>query len=262
MGCNAIRTWGKVTSHEFLRTAAKYGIYVIMGFWIDPEDFSDPIVRQTLLKEFRGYVKEFKDEPAVLMWAIGNEQNYDWMHRGDLKNWYTLVNEMALAAHEIEGENYHPVTTPNGEILNIGDNKIGTDDSSLCYLDVWGANIYRGCSFYNLFSEYAKKSGKPLWISEYGVPALNPQSMELDEERQATCGSGLWNEIASNLHVCSGGTIMEYCDEWWKADNPEIHDKHMEEWWGLFSVARNPAGDADSLTPRKVYLELANAWEQ
>lgn len=276
MHCNTIRTWAKVTSREFLDAAYNNGqnpIYVIMGIWINPYilDYSNPLDRQKVIKEFEEYLKKFKDHSAVLMWAIGNEQN-TW-YKGDISFWYSLVNDMAKVAFRIEGENYHPVTTPNGSIDNIGDASKNADDNTMNYLDLWGANVYRGDTFGNLFAAYRPKSQKPLWISEYGSPSWDylkrgdenivedPQTLKLFCI-QSYVAERLWDEMVANSDVCCGGTIMAYSDEWWKAGNPSAHDtQDGVEWYGVMSVEKN--GDKpDIMHPRKVYYTLQEKWSK
>ncbi len=274
MHCNAIRTWAKVTSKDFLDAAYNNGqdpIYVIMGFWINPYllDYSNPSHRQRITEEFEDYVRKFKDHPAVLMWAIGNEQNA-W-YKKDISFWYKMVNEMAKAAYKIEGENYHPVTTPNGAIDNIGDASKNADDNSMNFLDLWGANVYRGDTFGDLFSEYKKLSHKPLWISEYGCPAwdyLKRNDENLTEDphtltlfsMQSHVAERLWDEIAANSKICCGGTIMAYSDEWWKAGELSVHNtQDGVEWYGVMSVEKNN-DKADIVHPRKVYYMLQKKW--
>ncbi len=259
LNCNTIRTWAKVTSGEFLDAAYNNGanpIYVIMGFFVNNSlDLAEPSVRKGIIEEFKDYVGRYKDKPAVLMWAIGNEQNY-WQS-GDIRNWYTLINEMAWAAYEVEGETYHPVTTPNGDIWNetgpIGNPEFKTDDISMAYLDVWGANIYSGWSFQGRLQNYHELSSKPFWVSEYGFPGTN-------QRNQAEGAYVLWDEIAANVDVCSGGTIMAYSDEWWKSGFPERHDSsNGEEFWGLLSV--EDSGEEPDIMHRKLtYSTLKEKW--
>ncbi len=265
MNCNTIRIWkGNDTeenghfplklTNQTLDLADQYGLKVIAGFWINtsgPEckqDISgnyyvqytvpdiDPQspynVRQQYINSFVEYVNNFKNHPAILFWAIGNENNYhlDPNNSKQIEDFYSLVNDMARAAHEAEGDYYHPVAFVNGDLGYIGEDIYGTDDTSMDFLDIWGANVYRGESFINeeynshLFNEFKSKSQeKPLWISEYGVDAWhvddyfgNPENGELDEQTQAQIIGSLWNEIAAYRYVTIGATVMEYSDEWWK----------------------------------------------
>ncbi|MFH1232132.1 MAG: polymorphic toxin-type HINT domain-containing protein [Planctomycetota bacterium] len=269
MGVNSIRLWKgddtedaggrfpiKLTSTT-LDLAEAHGIKVIPGFWIDtpgpwcdgsawqynPPDFLDSTnpnfsaSRITIINRFKTFVNNFKDHPAILFWAIGNENNYKIPLEGIppqyIPAWYSLINQMAYEAHRAEdstyptGKNYHPVAIVNGDINNIGEH--GALDSQMPDLDIWGANVYRGQSFGTLFRDYAFKSAKPLWISEFGVDAwyTNSYTVRPDgfydgsdgiefQAAQAKWNGGLWDEIVLNSNICIGAAVMEYSDEWWK----------------------------------------------
>ena len=269
-GANTIRTWGKITNTDFMNVANNSGIKIVMGYWMDVwrDDYGDAVTRQRYIDDFRNYVNQYKDYNAVLMWAIGNEDNL--FYTGNICEWYSLANEMARAAYEEEGASYHPTAIINGEIYNIGDASKCADDSSTWYVDVWGSNIFRGTSFGSYFTEFATKTGKPLYISEYGVDAYDKINLREDQDTQAQADVSLWREINS-CSVCIGGTLMEYSDEWWKDltagiwdhdtggyPNGGMPDGHMtEEWWGALSIA---PGTPNIVTERKVYFDLAEEW--
>lgn len=286
MGCNVIRTWDRVTSYEFLDACWNNGenpIYLIMGFWINAKeqggkqrDITDSSYRIEIIESFKNYVSQFKDHPSVLMWLPGGEMNYQCESNGiDKKFWYTLLNELSFAAYQIEGNSYHPVTTDNGEIAEIGDDLLNTNDESLPGLDVWGATIYRGNTFGTLFTEYEAKSAKPFWIAEFGCDAYDHINSQEYQDVQAEYVGNLWDEIDANTGVCCGGAVFEYSDEWWKnmdINNPFVHNPGPyerpdqldgwsdEEYYGLFSIQDN--GDSpDTLTPRKVYYTLWKKWK-
>ena len=247
MHANTIRIWKgddttDVNSGRFpdkltvntLRMAGRHHLKVIAGFWIGRGDLSfdslnNIVNRQDYINRFVTYVNTFKEHKAILFWAIGNEVNYQPMNQAQTQAWYSLVNDMARAAHLAEdptyitgGKNYHPVAVVNGEVLNIGDSSLGTTDVQMPDLDIWGANVYRGESFGTLFTEYRAKSQKPLWISEFGVDAWhtnalsNPDNGNEDQGTQSVWDSALWDEIVQNYLVTIGGSVMEYSDEWWK----------------------------------------------
>ena len=281
MNANTIRTWAKVTNSDFLDDAYNNGskpIYVLMGYWMNVyvDNYSNPTTRSYYINDFRNYVATYKNYSAVLMWAIGNEDNLHYS--GDISDWYSLANEMAQAAYNEEGSSYHPVIIVNGEINNIGNLVIGTDDSSLSYIDAWGANVYRGYSFGNLFNDYKTKTNKTLIITEYGIDAWHTDNISNssngyeDNITQAEWDIHLWNEIKSNIsNGVLGGTLMAYSDEWWKAENPSSHDYggyytswnlnaqpdsfSNEEWWGIMSIKDNGTSP-DIMQPRKVYYDL------
>jgi len=250
-----------------LTTAAQYNLKVIAGFWVQPAgyfncsadpctyilniyngesndpglnapfDLTNAYIRNDILTRFRDYVTAFKDRPEILFWAIGNENNLhlDPNNKAQVRAWYSLVDQMAAAAHQIEGANYHPVAVVNGDLGFIGDAADGADDLSLPHVDIWGTNTYRGRSFADYFIQFKALSAKPLWISEYGIDAWQSCNTTLtsscdpnnpgppggfeDQADQALWDGGLWDEIAGNRDITIGATVMEYSDEWWKPDD-------------------------------------------
>ena len=297
LGFNTIRTWARISSRAFLDECAANGIYVIMGYPLNNSlDLSIIENRISLMDDFSSYVDTYKDHPAVLMWAVGNEDNYHYMGDGQvligedraLSPFYTMVNEMARAAYETEGPSYHPVMFPNGDRYYIGRDsffvtitvtdadgqreeeymrKVRASDTSMNYLDIWGANVYRGPSFGTFFSEYKARSDKPLIITEYGTDSFdNRVGAETDESMgwQADYAVSLWTEIV-NCSFCIGGSLMAYSDEWWKAGDPSSHDSGgyqlnahedeyaNEEYWG---IVRFKDG-TDQLEKKPVYYDLS-----
>ena len=255
--------------------ADEYGLKIIPGFWVRYDlDLRNKDTRAKLCNQFKDLVLKFKDCPALLFWAIGNEQNY---HNGNNSNWYSLVNEMAEIAYKTEGDTYHPVAVVNGEIANINNPGLGTTDLQLPYLDIWGINAYRGYSFGNLFRDFANKSAKPIWISEFGIDAWDNELGREDESTQAEWDVNLFQE-AFNADVCIGATLMSYCDEWWKPQgwkNPSTHDASdgfrlagatpdnflNEEYWGVVALKQN-GGIIDEVNPREVYSVLKDKFAQ
>ncbi len=243
--------WGNIGSfktkitNRTLDLANAYGIKVIAGFslytpgpWCDgssvqynPPAFLNPSNscyaerRQDLINRFRSYVHDFKNHSAILFWAIGNENDL-YIPPDYAASWYSLVNELAAVAYMEEGPSYHPVAVVNGGTYYIGN---PASDGAMCYLDIWGLNAYRVITFGALFSEFAAKTNKPLWIAEYGADAWHTNSYTTrwdgyqdgadgyeDELTQAQWDSALWDEIVQNNNITMGATLMAYSDEWWK----------------------------------------------
>lgn len=281
MHCNTIRLWGWDNNKEhtdFLDAAYNSGIYVIVGFWIDYRysDLSDSATREKYKDDFENLVVSYKDNNAVLMWCVGNEVG--WFYQ-DINDWFSLLDTLAQIAHEIEGGNFHPVTTAHLVISTASESvymktlgQIDTFESQFNNIDVWGINIYPGISFGNFFKDYAKISKKPLWISEYGIDAFDIRDATEYEETQAIWDVRQWDEIAENNNICSGGTIMAYLDEWWKAGDPNTHDLggystsahpdsfSNEEWWGIMRTVDN-GSEPDIMEPRAVYDTLKARWK-
>ncbi|MBF0570232.1 MAG: hypothetical protein HQL12_00010 [Candidatus Omnitrophica bacterium] len=320
MNANTIRLWKGNDTQEANRfpnkltvrtliLAAKYHLKIIAGFWVNGLTFDSQNNindRQETISRFVEYVNNFKRYSAILFWAIGNENNYNkidghLMTPEQLTAWYALVNDMAQAAHDAEGSNFHPVAVVNGEIEHIGDAAYGAADEQMPAVDIWGANVYRGRSFYTLFSDYKKKSQKPLWVSEFGTDAWhvkdinNPDNGYEDQNTQSDWIGSLWDEIVQNVPITIGGTVMEYSDEWWKPSEWRCTDSNLsqeenaklvkrcisthyhvghpdngypdrfstEAWFGIMSIARNSRlpHGPDIMKERKVYFTLQKKWQ-
>lgn len=282
ISCNAIRTWARITSAAFLDACYQNGIYVIMGYWVNiGQDLSKPENRMPIIDDFAQYVNAYKDHPAVLMWAIGNEDNYyynrgpkGWFpneNRADVvRDYYILINELARTAYEIEGPHYHPVIFPNGELYYVGRDDARASDEAMNYLDVWGSNVYRGSSFGEFFTDYQSRSSKPLLITEYGADAWDQRKSQENQDAQASQIISLWNEIMLNSNICVGGTIMAYSDEWWKGHDLNSQTSYgqprndqpdgfaNEAWWGIMQIVDhdNNPNTPDIMVPRQIYYIL------
>jgi len=293
MGANTLRIWGwqPYADHtRFLDTAYNDGvdpIYMIAGFWIDGAHNIDPNdtnnMREKIKQDFLDMVKIHKNHPAILMWCIGNELNANWMYGQQLDDMFSLINEMALAAKQIEGRTFHPTTTA---LVDINfQNVISTYNDRLPGLSVWGVNVYRGKTFTDLFSSYDPVSEKPLIILEFGIDAMNnntQQEYELNgAPEQSEYARALWREIDQNKATCIGGSIMSYVDEWWKgkhAPDPLCSDHDPlehglcgyssrahpdgyanEEWWGIMRTIKD-GSNIDKVQPRNLYYELQKIW--
>ena len=64
-----------------------------------------------------------------------------------------------------EADSAHPVATVYGELPSA------ETLEALSEVDVWGINSYRGLSFGDLFSQWALRSEKPMFLAEYGADA-------------------------------------------------------------------------------------------
>jgi len=293
MGANTLRLWhwdSNADHTKFLDAAYNDGndaMFVIAGFWIsagfniDPNDAQND--REKIKQEFLDMVQIHKNHPAILMWCIGNEVNADSMYGQKLDDLFSLINEMAIAAKQIEGRTYHPATTALVDV-NI-ERLINTYDSKVPGLSVWGVNVYRGKSFGDLFSSYGGLSEKPMIVLEFGIDAFDnttKQEYEMNgSSEQSDYARALWREINQNKSICIGGSIMSYADEWWKGkqsedpqckdDDPLFHgfcgypisahpDRYAnEEWWGIMRKIKH-GSNVDKVQPRNVYYELQKLW--
>jgi beta-glucuronidase len=223
----------------------KYGIYILLGDFLgkyalgskapwDPgTDYDDPAHRENMLNSVREMVLEFKDEPYVLVWVLGNENVYGVACNADKKpqSFFKFANEAARLIKSIDPQK-RPVAIASGDILFLDIFAKNCPD-----IDIFGANCYRGrYGFLDFWDEVKKLADKPAIITEYGAPSIGKgYSPQEGEEFQALYHKGCWRDISCNsagygAGNAVGGIIFEWLDEWWKAYEPHYHDKK-----GLFS---------------------------
>ena len=148
----------------------RYGIRSIMGSWLGFWDYPGPFYadkafQEKIKKEVLAMVNNYKDEPGILLWILGNENNYSFA--GQINPWssedidkekdpikqktmraaiyYSFVNDLAREIKKADPN--HPVALGNGEL-------IGLDvASTVCPdIDLVACIIYRGKTFGNLFN--------------------------------------------------------------------------------------------------------------
>jgi len=226
MGANTVRVWGYnngADQTDFLNKTYNNGvkpIYVIMAFPLNPTiypDISSPNARRKIKADFRAMVADYKNHPALLMWAIGDGLNARNGYGEKLRDLFTLINEMAKEARAEEGVKFHPVTISLADLDLI--DTVSTFEPLMPDVDIWGVSINRGDSFGTLFRDFKKVSAKPLLIMGFGIDAYDERAGDeyenIGEPYQATYAESLWKEIEINSDVCMGGLIRSYSDEWW-----------------------------------------------
>ena len=164
-GGNSFRTWGvgRNTAAE-LDEAQKNGLTVTLGFWVghkkDGFKADDPQAVARQLEQFKEAVRSYKDHPALLIWAIGNEMEIG----NDTPALWESVEAMAKAAHEIDP--IHPTMTV---VAELGGNKVANIHRYCPSVDIVGINSYAGGP--SVGQRYQKLGGtKPYILTEFGPP--------------------------------------------------------------------------------------------
>ena len=229
------------------------GIMVVMTA---DEDGSDNTANITKV------VNAYKNHPAILMWALGNEWNLWRPDRPQYYYHYATLSEASAAmqanALQIKSlDTNHPVCSILGEINYPTQEDVNNIVNNICTaVDVWGANIYRGSEFYALFTEWAGISTKPFYLAEFGTDAFHttswwpPVGYE-DEIMQANFVHSLWTDLAQELSasnsskVCLGGTVFEWNDEWWKSNTGDLYVQEPDGYETTWNPAAHPDGFAN-----------------
>ena len=303
MGVNAIRIYTGIPPRWVRYIHDRYGIYCIInhtvgrygytldGVWRTTVDYSAPRMRAALAADVAAMVEKYRGTPGVLMYLLGNENNYglSWssfeieaLPKGErdaarARFLYSLFGEIARAAKEKDPA--VPVAIANGDLQYI--DVIAQECKGL---DVFGTNVYRGISSRDLFQVVHDKLGIPLMYTEFGSDAFNARDLREDQAMQARYLIGLWREI---YEKCAGhgqegnaigGCVFQWSDGWWKYKQEErldVHDTNAswpdagytedfvagennmnEEWWGICAKGQPDGRGLYELYPRAAYYAL------
>jgi hypothetical protein len=274
MGVNCVRVygWGAKADHrEFLDHAWNGGrqpIRVLISTWIDPQtDWTSRRAVSRLKTEWSAIARNSRKHPAVLGYLVGNELNQAPGNLSLHALWPAL-DEIAAAIRRVDDQHLISTALSDSELLvqlQLGE-RLATN------LNAWCVQTYRGSSFKTLFADYARISGKPLFVSEFGVDAFDgPRRQEFPDNARvpAEWVLRLWTELRANDLIASGGAVFAWSDEWWKAGRPSSQDaggwwngafpdgQANEEWWGIHRVR---PGKPDVLEPRALFDLLKAAW--
>ncbi len=166
IGGNCIRTWGADNLGPVLRRAHKLGIMVTVGIWLGHTEqgfnYNDPAQVKAQYDEARSVILKYRNNPAVLMWGIGNEM--EGYGTGDSPVIWRSVEQIAAMAHRLDPN--HPTMTVTAE---IGGRRVAAINQYCPSIDVEGINSYAGGP--SLAKRYLAAGGKkPFVVTEYGPP--------------------------------------------------------------------------------------------
>ena len=267
MGINTIRIYHYPgLNKEVLRDGYKtYGFMYMVGNllgmyavdsgaeWYTGTDYTNKQQQEKMLASVRKMVDEYKDEPYVLMWVLGNENNYGTVGSMGVfagtsnqaqkhpEAYYAFINECAKLIKTIDPQQ-RPVAICNGDTYLMDICAKNAPD-----LDIYGSNAYRGeQGFGPLWRDVLYEYDKPVLVTEFGCPAYAKDwPTARAEDAQAAYHKSNWNDIEDNLAGVIGGSgnalgavIFEWVDEWWKAGPPPEFDPYAHDttaqWMGPF----------------------------
>jgi hypothetical protein len=222
MGVNTVRTWGTDgTSAPLLDAAAAYGVKVINGFWLNQgtDYVNDTNYRTTTLNSIVQWVNTYKNDPAVLMWDVGNEviltlQNtYSGAQLEAERNAYAqYVEQVTQAIHAADPN--HPVTSTDAWTGAWPYYKANTPDLNLYAVNSYGAacNVRQDWINGNYTKPYiVTESGEP---GEWEVPNdANGVPTEPTDQQKASGYASAWGCITGHTGVALGATLFNYGNE-------------------------------------------------
>jgi hypothetical protein len=307
MGVNTIRVYAGMPKKWIEYIYVTHGIYTMLnhsfgrygltinGTYQPNTEYSKPEVRAMLLKEATDLATEYKDTKGLLLFLLGNENNYGLFWDGaETQNipmdqrqstkravaMYKLFDEAAVAMKKIDGS--HPIAFCNGDLMFLDIINKECQD-----FDIFATNVYRGNSFGDLFEKVKKEYGKPVLFSEFGADAFNAITTQEDQTSQSYYLLNNWKEIYENAaglgkaQNALGGFTFQFSDGWWKygqTSSLDIHDSNAswsnggyirdyeqgqnnmnEEWFGICAKGPTNAKGSYELYPRSAYYVLKEA---
>ena len=303
MGANTLRIYHHVDKEgwydpgeydkELMRKLNRdYGIFFILGDflgaytvgsgadWKLGTDYTDADQRERMKRSVRDMVQDHKDEPYVLMWLLGNENQHPHSKTNaheHPEDYARFLNEVAEMIHAMDPD--HPVAVCN---LNTqGLKELGRYAPAV---DIYGANVYSGAySMGSLWQLVWHHFDRPVLFTEMGADAYATDDGP-DEDAQADYFRQNWEDIELNKAGnrgegnAIGGVVFEWMDEWWKGTqrdgwgNPKVHDADCdnpnapyddgcanEEWFGIFG--QGDGSESPFLRqPRKIYDTIQQEW--
>ncbi len=302
MGANTLRLYHHGTNKELLHKAyQEYGLHIVMGdllgmygvgsgaSWDKGTDYSNAEQKMKMMESVKQMLMEYKDEPGVCLWVLGNENNYGGQlgNTGGVGNaakipeqYYAFVNEAARWIKSIDPT--RPVAICNGEIGFLDIIAKQCPD-----VDIFGVNAYRGEHGFgpSLWQWTKKILNRPVYITEYGCPAYHQgKTFEFGEKEQVQYHEHCWKDIVFNSYQGNGagnsigGVLFEWVDGWWKSGQPPrfssaVHETigqwpgpfpdgwSYEEWYGVCGQ-----GDGTQTpflrTLRPLYTAYQKWWKQ
>ena len=232
-GGNAVRS---NSTQQALDEAHELGLMVLANLPVASQrggfNYDDTLAVRRQHEKILKIVREMKDHPAVLMWALGNELDHvpQKVYEPN-KIYYNMkvwdaVNNLAKAIHEIDPN--HPVMTVVGSIT---EHKIGALIKQCPELDLLGINEYGDLL---QIPEWLRAWGwkKPYVVTEWGPTGFwqmprTPWNYHLEEnssEKADKYRQRYEGTILKDKEMCLGSFVFL-----WRQ-----HQEYTHTWFGMF----------------------------
>ena len=269
-GGNSIRNWTTEndveTAREVLDKAHAAGVTVALCLPMQAErwgfDYDDPVAVAAQLERFREEVLKYRDHPALLVWIIGNELNFDYRN----PKVYDAVNDVSRMIHELDPN--HPTTTT---VAGLGENVIEDIRRRAPDLDFISFQTY-GELF--ILQDFIAETGfdQPYFVTEWGAighweteqTAWGAPIEATSTEKAATYLKGYREIIAPFSDQLIGsyaflwGQKQERTPTWFgmfteAGEETETVDVMHFIWNGAWPSNRSPAVESITLDGRSAY---------
>jgi len=226
-GANSVRTWGvDADTKDLLDAAQRQGMKVCVGFWMRKGDGFSYRKESDLAEQaddLRKWVREYRNHPALLMWAVGNEVELE----GEQPECFIQTEALAKLV-KTEDPN-HPVITV---VADMWSEKQALIEKYWRSLDAIGVNSYDGLPTVMQRMKFWKK---PVLITEwqFSLPSSDPAApwVGFTEPSSAEKDASTRKNYQSVILGSPGRVLGSYFFYWGKSDtgtasllNPFLND--------------------------------------
>lgn len=243
LGGNSVRTWGADGLFPTLDEAQSLGLTVTIGIWLGHKehgfDYTDQAKVSAQLEQARTFVEAYKNHPAVLFWALGNEME---INGNDTEAMWRAVDQIAKMVKEHDPN--HPTMTI---VADIDQSKIDRIKRFAPNIDVLGVNSYGGApSVGKRLKEYGWT--RPFMLTEFGplgqwerpkTPWGTPIEQTSSEKADAYRAT-----YEKTVSAYPGWCLGSYAFLW------GAKDEATPTWYGLFLPSGELLGGIDVLSEK------------
>ncbi len=217
VGINTILGWNQQEFDELtLEKANEKGLGVIMPYHLSPNgEYGNPEYEQKLEDDIKGWVRRYRDHPALRMWGIGNEVIHGMGEKPDsprARAFAQFYLRLVDAVHAIDPD--HPVIYRGAEDVYLAPFKrvLQNDGLPRPWL-VYGANFFT-FRIEKVLNEWSQKGPDvPLVVSEFAPCGLGQGDRPRGYLR-------MWQAIAQHSTSVLGGFAYV-----WSTNGPEPVDR-------------------------------------
>jgi hypothetical protein len=240
-GGNSIRTWGADNLGPLLDEAQKLGLSVCVGIWFGHKEhgfkYDDPKQVAEQHERVRQTVLKYKDHPAVLLWALGNEM--EGYAKGDDPLVWKSVNDAAVLVKQLDPN--HPTMTV---VAEIGGERVKAIQERCPAIDIIGINSYGGGA--SLPARYQAAGGKkPYAVTEFGPPGTWESGKnawgavpELNSGEKAVTYRRTYEGAISKQPLCIGSYAFTWGNK----------QEATATWYGMFLPDGSKLAAVDTMT--------------
>jgi hypothetical protein len=236
-GANSIRS-----GPTSLDMAQELGLSVLVGLPLGKQrwgfDYSDPASLAKQRDEIRRIVIQYKDHPAVLIWAIGNEPEIRTTEEQRRLMW-AEIDRLAVMIRELDP--HHPVITVIGDAYR----RILHEAKQLCpHLDAMGLNSYQdmltlpedvaaeGWDKAYLITEFGPRGHWQVQKTSWKVPLEDTSSEKADFYERA------YRHAVLGQPRCLGSYVFHWGQ----------HQEKTQTWYGMFLEDGSRTESIDRMT--------------